>query len=158
RSDLVFQKFMDLAKQAIFDPAPFNEQPAEASGGFLGFGGGGALKLRTQRTSLSLDYHETREIAYLQPFQISGTLDGIGDAIRADPSKEQVYFTNVDLEDWDRKVTRIVKPTVNWPDAAQQWVGEPVAFLSAQVGYPNAQGALQWDGHVFTPADGPGAQ
>src|SRR5262249_6409972 len=107
RSDLVFQKFMDLAKQAIFDPAPFNEQPAEASGGFLGFGGGGALKLRTQRTSLSLDYHETREIAYLQPFQISGTLDGIGDAIRADPSKEQVYFTNVDLEDWDRKVTRI---------------------------------------------------
>ena len=158
RSNMVFQKFMDLAKQAIFDPAPFNEQPAQASGGFLGFGGGGALKLRTQRTSLSLDYHETREIAYLQPFQITGTLDGIGDAIRADPSKEKVYFTNVDLTDWDRKVTRIVKPVVNWPDAAQQWVGEPVAFLSAQVGYPNAQGALQWDGHVFNPVDGPGAQ
>ena len=158
RSDMVFQKFMDLAKQAIFDPAPFNEQPAEASGGFLGFGGGVALKLREQRTSLSLDYHETREIAYLQPFQVTGTLDGIGDAIRADATKEKVYFTNVDLTDWDRKVTRIVKPVVNWADPAQQWVGEPVAFLSAQVGYPNAQGALQWDGHVFNPADGPGAQ
>jgi hypothetical protein len=158
RSDMVFQKFMDLAKQAIFDPAPFNEQPAQASGGFLGFGGGVALKLRTQRTSLSLDYHETREIAYLQPFQISGTLAGIGDAVRADPSKEKVYFQELDLGDWDRKVTRIVKPVVNWPDPAQQWVGEPVAFLSAQVGYPNAQGALQWDGHVFNPADGPGAQ
>lgn len=158
RSDLVFNKFMDLAKQAIFDPAPFNEQPAQASGGFLGIGGGVAFKLRQQRTSLSLDYHETKELAYLQSWPIGGTLDGIGDAIRADPTKEKLYFTTVDIGDWDRKVARIVKPVVNWPDPAQNWVGEPVAFLSAQVGYPNEQGALMWDGHVFNPADGPGAQ
>lgn len=158
RSDMVFQKFMDLAKQAIFDPAPFNEQPAQASNGFLGIGGGVAMKLRRQQTTLTLDYHETREIAYLQPFQVTGTLDGVGDAIRSDPSKEKVYFMTVDIGDWDRKVARIVKPVVNWPDPAQQWVGEPVAFLSAQVGYPNAQGALQWDGHVFNPTDGPGTQ
>jgi hypothetical protein len=158
RSDLVFQKFLDLAKQVIFDPAPFNEQPAQASGGFLGLGGGVALKLREQRTSLSLDYHETKEIAYLQSWPISGTLDGVADAIRANPSKDKMYFLTVDLGNWDRKNVRIVKPVVNWPDPSQLWAGEPVAFLSAQVGYPNAQGELQWDGHVFNPADGPSAQ
>lgn len=161
RSDLVFNKFMDAAKQVIFDPAPFNEQPAEASSGLLGgiFGGfGGALKVRQQETHLHLEYHETKEMAYLQPYQVNGTLDGIADAIKADPTKEKVYFTNVDLTDWDRKVSRIVKPVVNWPDPAQKWVGEPVAFISVQTGYPNAQGALEWDGHVFGAADGANAQ
>lgn len=166
RSDLVFNKFMDLAKQVIFDPAPFQEQAAQAHDGSI-FGGlgelfGGSLgvgmKLRQQRTHLHLEYHETKEMAYLQPYQVNGTLDGIGDAIKADPTKEKVYFVEVDLGDWDRKVSRIVKPVVNWPDPAQKWIGEPVAFLSVQTGYPNAQGALEWDGHVFGSADGPGAQ
>jgi hypothetical protein len=161
RADLIFNKFMDAAKQVIFDPAPFNEQPAEANSGLLGgvFGGfGGALKVRQQETNLHLEYHETKEMAYLQSYQVNGTMDGVGDAIRADASKEKVYFMNLDLGDWDRKVTRIVKPVVNWPDPAQKWIGEPVAFLSVQTGYPNAQGVLQWDGHVFNPLDGPGAQ
>ncbi|MBR1202159.1 MULTISPECIES: hypothetical protein [unclassified Bradyrhizobium] len=157
RSDLIFQKFMDLAKQVIFDPAPFNEQPAQASGGFLGFGGGAAFKLREQRTNLDLEYHETKEIAYLQNYQVGGTLDGVADEIRANPAKDKVYFLTVDIGDWDRKVARVFKPVVNWPDPTQKWVGEPVAFLSCQVGYPNADGALQWDGHVFSPSDGPDA-
>lgn len=158
RTDLVFQKFMDLAKTTIFDPASFNEQPAEASGGFLGLGGGGALKLRRQQTNLRLDYHERKELAYLQSYPISGSLDGLADVIRADSAAERKYFLNLDIGDWDRKVARIVKPVVNWPDPATKWVGEPVAFLTAQVGYPNAQGAVQWDGHVFGPKDGLDAQ
>ena len=158
RTDLVFQKFMDLAKTTIFDPPPFNEQPAEASGGFLGLGGGVALKLRRQKITLSLDYHERKEMAYLQSYPISGSLDGLSDVITADPSQEKKYFRTLDLGDWDRKVSRIVKPVVNWPDAARKWVGEPVAFLSVQVGYPNAEGAVQWDGHVFGANDGPDAQ
>jgi hypothetical protein len=165
RSDLVFNKFMDLAKQVIFDPAPFQEQAAQAHQGVFGglgelFGGslGVGMKLRQQKTHLHLEYHETKEMAYLQPYQVNGTLDGIGDAIKADATKEKVYFVQVDLTDWDRKVSRIVKPVVNWPDPAQKWIGEPVAFLSVQTGYPNAQGALEWDGHVFGSADGPNAQ
>ena len=46
---------------------------------------------------------------------------------------------------------------MNWPDPAQKWVGQPVSFVSVQVGYPNAEGALQWDGHVFQAKDGPDA-
>jgi hypothetical protein len=157
RSDLVFQKFMDAAQKVIFDPAPFQEKPAEASGGFLGFGGGVALKLRVDMTHLQLNYEETREMAYLQEYPISGQLEGLYDVIKNDASQEKKYFNTLYLADWERKVSRTFKAIANWPDPAQQWVGEPVAFLSAQVGYPNTQGVLEWDGHVFQSSDGPNA-
>lgn len=157
RSDLIFQKFMDAAQKVIFDPAPFQEKPAEASGGFLGFGGGGALKLRTDITHLQLNYEETREMAYLQDYPIAGQMEGLYDVIKNDPSQEKKYFTTLYLADWERKVTRIVKPVVNWADPTKKWIGEPVAFMSVQVGYPNTQGTLEWDGHLFQSADGPNA-
>jgi hypothetical protein len=157
RSDLVFQKFMDQAQKMIFDPPAFNEKPAEASGGFLGFGGGVALKLRRDKVNLHLHYEETREMAYLQPYPISGQLEGFYDVIKDDPTQEKKYFTTLYLDDWDRKVSRTIKPVVNWPDPGRQWVGEPVAFVSAMIGYPNTDGAIQWDGHVFQSNDGPNA-
>jgi hypothetical protein len=157
RTDLVFSKFMDAAQKVIFDPAPFNEKPAEASGGFLGFGGGVAFKLRVDMTHLHLAYDERKEMAYLQDYPISGQLEGMYDEIKADPSAEKKYFTTLYLDDWERKVSRVVKPVVNWPDPGQKWAGEPVAFLSCQVGYPNTDGAIQWDGHVFQRTDPPEA-
>uniref|UniRef100_Q01P87 Uncharacterized protein n=1 Tax=Solibacter usitatus (strain Ellin6076) TaxID=234267 RepID=Q01P87_SOLUE len=157
RTDLIVQKFMDQAQKTIFDPAPFNEKPAEASGGFLGFGGGAAFKLRVDKTHLHLMYDERKEMAYLQDYPISGAMEGLYDVIKKDPTAEKKYFTTLYLDDWERKVSRIVKPVVNWPNAAQKWVGEPVAFLSAQIGYPNTQGVLQWDGHIFQPNDPPDA-
>ncbi len=158
RSDLVFQKFMEQAQKTIFDPPQFNEKPAEASGGFLGFGGGAAFKLRVDQTHLQLNYEETRQFAYLQDFPISGDLSGIYDEIKADPANEKKYFLTFYVSDWDRKVSRVFKPVVNWPDASKRWVGEPVAFLSVQVGYPNVRGEINWDSHVFQPSDPPDAQ
>ena len=155
RSDLVFQKFMDQAQKTIFDPAPYQEQPAQASGGLFGLGGGVAFKMRHDHSHLHLKYEETREYAYLQDYPISGALEGLYDVIKKDPSAEKKYFTTLYLGDWERKVSRNVKSVVNWPDPAHQWVGEPVAFLSAQVGYPNTQGVVQWDGHVFQSTDQP---
>jgi hypothetical protein len=156
-SDLVFQKFMDQAQKTIFDPAPFKEEAAQASGGFLGLGGGVAVKMRRDRVNLTLDYKERRQMAYLQLAPISGQLEGLYDQIKQDPAAEKKYFMTIDLGDWERKVSRVVKPVVNWPDPAKKWVGQPVAFLSAQIGYPDAQGALQWSGHVFQPSDPPDA-
>jgi hypothetical protein len=153
RSDLVFQKFMDQAQKVIFEPAPFQEESAQASGGLLGFGGGAAFKLRRDQVDLDLNYHEKRQMAYLQASPISGQLEGLYDQIKADPSAEKKYFTTIDMGDWNRKVTRVFKPVCNWPDATQKWVGQPVAFLSAQVGYPDTQGTLQWDGHIFQATD-----
>lgn len=155
RSDLVFQKFMDQANKTIFEPAPFQEKAAEASGGFLGLGGGGAVKLRRDRVSLQLEFHEKRQMAYLQPNPISGQLEGLYDDIKADPEKEKKYFQKVFMDDWARSVTRVFKPVVNWPDPAKKWVGQPVAFLSAQVGYPDVEGNLQWSGHIFQASDKP---
>ncbi len=150
RSDLVYTSFMDLAKKMIFDAQPFTEKPAEASkGGMFGWGGGVALKFRRDTVELKSVYEETRQIAYLQDYPISGQLDGIAEAIKADAANEKKYFTNIYLEDWERKLVRNVKPVVNWPDPATKWIGEPVAFLDVQIGYPNTKGELQWDGHIF---------
>ncbi|MCX4243080.1 hypothetical protein [Paraliomyxa miuraensis] len=157
RSDLVFQKFMEQAQKMIFEPAPFKQEAAQASSGFLGLGGGGAVKLRRDRVDASFYYHEKRQVGYLQLVPISGQLEGLYDQLEADPAAESKYFMTVDLGDWERKVSRVVKPVVNWPDPARKWVGEPVAFLSAQIGYPDKNGALQWTGHVFQPSDPPDA-
>jgi hypothetical protein len=157
QKDLLYSKFLEIAQKTIFDPAPFNEEPAEASGGFLGFGGGGALKLRRDRTHLKLEFEEKKEMAYLQPYPISGQLEAFKDEIAANPAAEKKYFTTLYLADWERKVRRVVKPVVNWPDPAQKWVGQPVSFVSVQVGYPNTAGAIQWDGHIFQSNDGPNA-
>lgn len=154
RSDLVFQKFLDEAQKKIFDPPAFNEEPAKA-GGFFGFGGGSAMKLRRDRVDLRLEYHEKREIAYLQEYPVSGQLEGLHDEITANPDAEKKYFTTLYLDDWERKVSRTVVPMVNWPAPDRNWVGQPCAFLSAQVGYPNTQGVVQWDGHLFQRTDDP---
>jgi hypothetical protein len=153
RSDLVFQKFMDEAQKVIFEPPPFQEKPAEASGGFLGWGGGGAVKMRRDHSHLHLTYDEHREVAYLQDYPVSGQMEGMYDVIKADPTAEKKYFTTIYLGDWERKLHRVFKPVVNWPDPAQKWIGQPVAFVSAQVGYPNTQGAIQWDGKMFQGSD-----
>jgi len=158
RSDLVFQKFLEEAQKKIFDPPAFNEESAKASGNFLsflGFGGGVAMKLRQDTVNLHLEYHEKREIAYFQDYPISGQLEGLYDEIKANPDAEKKYFTTLYLDDWERKVSRTFVPLVNWAKPGQKWVGQPCAVMSAQVGYPNTQGVVQWDGHLFQSTDDP---
>jgi hypothetical protein len=160
RIDLILNKFMEQAKTRIFDPAPPEVKPAEASGGggilsglFGGYGGGFALKYRRDETHLDLEYDETVSEKYILDDVISSTLEGFYNEIKSDPDAEKKYFTTIYLDDWDRKVRRIVKPVVNWPDKAKQWVGDPVAFVSAQIGYPSAAGDIQWVPHVFQSTD-----
>jgi len=157
RIDMVIEKFMQQASQRIFEPAPPEVEAAEApSGGIFSsiFGGGGlALKYRRDETKLKLFYEETRNHRYLQPNTISSSFEGFYNAIKSDPEAEKKYFTRLILGDLSRKVTRVVKPVVNWPDPAKEWVGEPVAFLSAEIGYPGPTGSLQWLPNVFQSTD-----
>jgi len=152
KTDLVFQKFMDAAKTVIFDPPMPQVQAAEASGGgglFGLWGAGVALKYRRDSTQLELNYYEKRQLAYLQDHVISSNLEGVYDEIKKDPDAEKKYFLTVYMDDWPRKLARIIKPVVNWPQPAQNWAGEPVSFVSVQVGYPNTSGEINWVGHVF---------
>jgi hypothetical protein len=156
RQDMVLGKFMEWAQKAIFDPAPFSEKPAEAHGGFLGFGGGGAFKFRQDRTNIKLEYDEKRVWVYTQDYAISGQMTGLHDVIKADPSAEKKYFTKVFMGDFGKTVCRSIKAVVNWPDPVRKWAGEPVAFLSAQVGYPVAAGGIGWSPpHLFQASDPP---
>lgn len=147
RTDLILNKFMEAAQKVIFDPPQPKVDAAHASSPPGPWGVGVALKYRRDETNLTLDYHETRQFAYLQDHTISSSLEGMFDEIKRDPTAEKKYFLTVPLDDWPRKLARVFKPVVNW---AQQ----PVAFVSCQVGYPNAQGELQWEGHFFQKSDG----
>jgi hypothetical protein len=158
RIDLVVDKFMQQATLRIFEPAPPTVPPAQApSGGIFSglFGGGGgfAAKYRRDQTKLNLFYEETRYHRYLQPTTISSSFEGFYNVMKRDPDAAKKYFTRLVLGDLSRKVTRIVKPVVNWPDPAKNWVGEPVAFLSAEIGYPGPDGTPQWAAHVFQSTD-----
>lgn len=148
RSDLVFNKFMEMAQRTIFDqPAPQVEAATADSGGWSPWGVGLALKARHDETSLELHYEETKQFAYLQDHTISSSLAGMADDITADPDAERKYFQTVYLDDWPRRLARVVRPVASWSDGTVQ-------FMSAQIGYPSTSGALNWEGHSFSSSDG----
>jgi hypothetical protein len=158
RIDVIVQQFTEIAKKVIFDPPPPKMEPAKApSGGFFSslFGGsaGLALKARHDSTYVDLNYEETRYFRYLQPHTISSSMEGFFNEIKRDPNAEKKYFTRLVLGGLGRKITCFIKPVVNWPDKAKQWVGEPVAFLSGQAGYPGEQGQIQWKPTTFQQSD-----
>lgn len=161
RTDFILEKFMEQAQTVIFDPPQPDVEAAEASGGggFLGLGGGGlALKYRRDSTNLSLYYHETRQISYLQEHMISSSLEGMAEELEQHPEKEPLYFQTLYLDDWPRKLARVVKPVCNWGRKLEdKWVGEPVSHMSVQVGYPNTSGEIMWVGSIppFLSSDEP---
>lgn len=153
RIDLVYNKFMDAAQKVIFEPAPPEVKPAEASSNtFFGWGGGFALKWRKDETTMNLNFNmETHERFNLET-TISSTLEGFYEEIKKDPEAEKKYFTTLYLDDWDRKIVRNIKPVVNWP-VPGQFIGEPVAFVDVQIGYPDTEGSPSWTGHIFQSTD-----
>lgn len=146
RSDLILQKFMDLAQKRIFEPPPPKVDAAQAPKPTSPWGIGLALKYRHDANELSLRYNETRQFAYLQEHTVSSSLEGMYDEIKRDPSAEKKYFLSVFLGDWPRNLVRIVKPIANWRS-------QPIAFLSISIGYPDKEGALQWEGTTFDKND-----
>jgi hypothetical protein len=149
RSDLVFQKFMEAAQTMIFEPPQPQVEAAQASssGGsiFSPWGAGLALKYRRDETDLELKYHEKRQIAYLQDHTISSSLSGVFDEMKKEgEDAEAKYFPTVYLDDWPRTLARVCHPIAAWGDKA-------VEMVSVQCGYPNTEGKLMWEGHVFGP-------
>ncbi len=154
KTNLVFEKFMEQAKKMIFDPPQPTVEAAQASSGSFGIWGAGlALKYRRDSTKLELYYHEKRQMSYLQDTVIGESLEGLFDEIQANPEAEKKYFQTLYLDDWPRKLGRIIKPIVNWPKPELNWAGEPVAFVSVQAGYPNTHGELMWTGRTFQKTD-----
>lgn len=150
RSDLVFNKFMEMAQKAIFDPPAPTVEAAKADSGstFLSpWGVGLSLKMRRDENYMDLHYEETKQFAYLQDHTISSSLAGLCDEIAADPDAERKYFLTVYLDDWPRRLARVVRPVASWTD-------NTVQFLSVQVGYPSTTGEINWEGHSFAGSDG----
>lgn len=150
RSDLILTKFTELAQKRIFEPPAPKVEAAQASKPPGPWGVGLALKYRRDTNSLKLEYNETRQFAYLQEHTVSSSLEGMYDEIKRDPTAEKKYFLSVNLEEWPRALARVVKPIVNWRS-------QPVAFLSVSIGYPDKEGAIQWQGTTFQKTDPEGA-
>jgi hypothetical protein len=153
RSDLVYDKFMEQAKQYIFGP-PEKEEGAEvqgkASSAISPWGAGLALKYRRDETNLELEYHEVRQFAHLQDHTVSSSLGGMFEAMQQEGEiAEKKYFPNVYLDDFNRKLTRVVRPVAAWKD-------KTVEFVTAEIAYVNTKGEKMWEGHIFGPpsADG----
>lgn len=157
RIDLIVEQFTNQAAQVIFEPPMPTVEPAEApSGGALSrlFGGGGvALRARRDQQQVDLSFEETRFFRYNQPTTISSSLTGLAEEIEADPAAEARYFQRLVMGDLSRKVTRIVKPVVRWSDPARDYVGQPVSFMSAQIGYPDENGVPVWSMETFQSTD-----
>lgn len=148
KSDLVFSKFMEQAQKMIFDPpAPQVEAAKADTGGWGLWGVGVALKYRRDETHLDLHYEETQQFAYLQDHTVSSSLAGMYDEIKADPEAERKYFLTVYLDEWPKKLSRVVRPVAAWKDG-------DVEFMSVQVGYPGTDGAISWQGHSFVGDEG----
>lgn len=157
RTEMILNLFMEQAKKTIFEVPPPKVDPAHADSGKGPVGLALAAKYRRDENNLDLHFEETLEMAYIQTATISGTLSGFVDEIKANPDLERRYFSTLYLDNWDAKVTRTIKPICNWPSASQTNPGDPIAFISCQVGYPDTQGALQWTGHLFQATDPPDA-
>lgn len=158
RTDFILDKFMEQAKTVIFDPPQPDVEAAESSGGggFFGLWGAGlALKYRRDSTNLSLYYHETQQVSYIQEHLISSSLEGMSDELESYPEKEPIYFQTLYLDDWPRKLARVIKPVCNWP--VGNWMGQPVDHMSVQIGYPNTEGEIMWTGSIppFLKTDSP---
>lgn len=155
RKEMILQRFLEIAKQTIFDQQPAKPEPAAASGGGGIFGWGVAVSLKAQldTTRLNQHYEEVVDEQYLHEHANSSALEGFFNEIKADPANEKKYFTTVYLDDWEQKITRIARPIANWRSDADKWVGDPVDSLAIQIGYPSAGGDIQWTSHLFTRND-----
>jgi hypothetical protein len=157
--DMLIPLWMEQAKQVIFQPMPQipDAQAPGSNGGLFGwgFGAGLALNFRHDQVDIANSFQFTADQRYLQPHTIGGTLDGLANILAKDPSQLRKYFGELYLDDFDRMITVACKPDVNWPDPASQWVGDPVDFVSIQIGYPSTTGALEWQGNVFSPPADP---
>jgi len=164
--DLLLTQWMEQAKQVIFQPMPEVQDPQPNSGGGplclfgWGFGAGVSLNYRHDHVEIANSFQFNVDEMYLQPHAISGALDGIADVTKKDPAALKKYFAELYLDDLDRKITTACRPVVNWPDPVNQWQGDPVNFVSVQVGYVRTDGSMNWDAHDFTrppdPAETPG--
>ena len=139
----IVDKFMEMAAKAIFEPAPPVVEPAKAEdkGNWL-WNASGAFKFRKDRTTLSLAYDEKVQICIEKTTAVSANLRGLYDEIKADKSREKLYFSTIQLDEGFQKIHVISTAIANWGDATT--VGDPIERIELEVGYPDSTGVIRW--------------
>jgi hypothetical protein len=162
---------MDNVKKFIFDkqPAPLDKAVAadtksrqleiqrSSSSSFLGLikkssatyswkdsdnGFSYALNSNFSAASISMDDSTEIQGPYFKTTVVSGNMKGFFQEISADPKAKDEYFDFVNLGDAFKKVHIIATSRANWPDETGN--GEPLDKLMMSVGYPDANGVVQF--------------
>jgi hypothetical protein len=159
--DLLVAMWLDQAKQVIFQPMPEVQDPAPPKpGGVLsifgwGFGAGVNLNYRRDHVEIANSFTFSVDEMYAQPSTLGGNVDGLADLLAAHPEQRSRYLRDLYLDNWARKITTVCRPVVQWPDPAKGVTGDPVAFASVQVGYPDVDGKIAWMAHEFQAPEHP---
>jgi len=159
--DLLVAMWLDQAKQVIFQPMPEVQDPAPPKPGGLfsifgwGFGGGFNLNYRRDHVEIANSFTFNVDEMYAQPSTIGGNVDGLADLLAAHPELRDRYLRDLYLDNWGRKITTVCRPVIKWPDPSKGITGDPVAFASVQIGYPDVDGKIAWSQHEFKPPDHP---
>lgn len=155
RIDLVVKQFTEQAKDVIFRPpseaeaADADDAPSHPFSGLLRKKRALALRSSNEIARVNLSYEETINERYLLNHVISSSLRGFYEDIKDDPEAEQRYFRTIHLEQTFRVIQRVSRPVANWGDRARGDAGDPIEFMSVQIGYPDSNGELMWRGQVF---------
>jgi hypothetical protein len=153
--DMLVAMWLEQAKQIIFQPMPEVQDPAPPKPGGLfnlfgwGFGAGVNLNYRRDRVEIANTFTFNIDEMYAQPTTMGGNVDGLAALLAADPAQRGRYLSTLYLDNWERKITTVCRPVVNWPDPVRKVVGDPVKFVSVMIGYPDVKGAINWSAHDF---------
>jgi hypothetical protein len=156
-SEMLIGMWLDQAKQVIFQPMPEVQDPGPPRTGGIansifgwGFGAGFNLNYRRDKVEIANSFTFDIDQVYAQPHTMGGAVDGIAEVIAKDPAQRSKYLRTLYLDNWERKITTVCRPVVNWPDPDRGWHGDPVRYVSVQVGYPDVDGRIAWSAHDFT--------
>jgi hypothetical protein len=139
----IVDKFLEHAQKYIIEPADPKVEAAKAEEkGFWFWNVGAAFKFRKDRKTLTESYTEEKYYYAINNSNISSTLTGLAQEIKADPAREKLYFSEVFLDEGFKKIHVIASANVNWGITEKD--GDPIDRIDVQIGYPDSKGSIVW--------------
>jgi hypothetical protein len=146
----------DLVKREIFDWTPTADPPATTDRGFFSslFGGSSvSLKANYQRHSVKLGDNFTLNSTIAVYDTVSGNLNDLEPAIRADLSK---YLAIVDIGEYFKKIQVAATNNLNWSEKLSDGtdLADPIVSAQVEVSYPDYDDARSNQLNLRTKASG----
>jgi hypothetical protein len=146
----------ELVKKEIFDWTPTADPPATTDRGFFSslFGGASvSLKFNYQHRGIHLSNDFTLDSTVIRPHTVSGDLNDLLPAVRADLNK---YLAVVDIGEFFRKIQIAATNNINWGEKLFDGtdLADPIVSAQVEVSYPDFSAAQEHRLNLVTHASG----